>query len=160
MVATHMGASNTKEYFEKWIKYLKLKKKTTKWQKFKMTATQRGIQTYKVHPNIQGGVQTYGGHSNIEGDIQTCGHPNIQEVHPNIWAHPNRHGVHQIIWGIQTDRGCPKIKGGIQTWVVSKHMWASKHRAGIQTLRQAEKCCQQCYTYGGNQTYGGVQTYR
>ena len=52
MVATHIGASNTKEYFEKWIKYLKLKK--TKWQKFKMAATHkgaskqtRGIQTYR-----------------------------------------------------------------------------------------------------------------
>ena len=51
-------------------------------------------------------------------------------------------------------------------------MGAPKHTGGIQTLPQAEKCCQQCYTYGGNQIYsraskhmgaskymGGVQTY-
>ena len=41
-------------------------------------------------------------------------------------------------------------------------MGEPKHSGGIQTYRgeskqsqQAEKCCQQCYTYGGIQTYRG-----
>ena len=110
--------------------------------------------THMGHPNIQGGVQTYGRHSNIQGAIQTCGYLNIQEVHPNIWGHPNIQGVHQNIWGHPNIQGVSKHKGGHPNiWVVSKHMGASKHTGGIQTLQQAEKCCQQCYTYGVNQTY-------
>ena len=51
-------------------------------------------------------------------------------------------------------------------------MGGIKTYRGIHTLQQAEKCCQQCYTYQGNQTYrghpniqqgiqiyGGIQTY-
>ena len=68
MVATHMGACNTEEYFEKWIKYLKLKK--LKWQKFKMVATHMGdpnmgVSKHEGHPNIQGASKCMGeyGHS-------------------------------------------------------------------------------------------------
>ena len=50
MAATHMGASNTKGYFEKWIKYLKLKKT-------KMAEIQDGSYTYGASKHM-GGVQT------------------------------------------------------------------------------------------------------
>ena len=48
---------------------------------------------------------------------------------------------------------CPNICGQPSILMVSKHMGASKHTGSIQTLHKAERCCQQCYTYGGNQTY-------
>ena len=38
-------------------------------------------------------------------------------------------------------------------------MGASKHTEGIQTLQQAERCCQQCYTYGATKHTEGIQTY-
>ena len=107
---------------------------------------------FRGHPNI--------GMPNIQGSIQTCGAskytggcPNMgaskhTEGYPNIWGHPNIQGVHPNKWGHPNILGVSKHKGGHPNiWVVSKHMGSSKHTGGIQTLQQAERCCQQCYTY-------------
>ena len=86
---------NSKEYFEKWIKYLKLKK--IKWQKFKMVATHKGASKYNGgniwgHQNIKGaskhtgGVQTTRGASKHMGGVQTYGGIKTYRRHPNIAA--------------------------------------------------------------------------
>ena len=87
-----------------------------------------GIQIYRR-------VSKHGVSKHTEGYPNIWGHPNIQGVHPNKWGHPNILGVSKH------KEGYPNI------WVVSKHMGSSKHTGGIQTLQQAERCCQQCYTY-------------
>ena len=94
MAATHMGASNTKEYFEKWIKYLKLKKKRMAEiqdgsymyggiQTYRGPSKHVGIQTYRGCIKTYGHIQTYRECPNIKGGIQAYGWC------PNIWGHPN-----------------------------------------------------------------------
>ena len=98
----------------------------------------RGIQTYREvskHGGIQDSGYTYGVSKNA-GGIQTYG------LCPNIW-------------GIQTYRKVSKHMGAFKHTGGHPNMWASKHTGDIQTLQQAEKHYQLCYTYGGNQTYRG-----
>ena len=142
---------NSKEYFEKWIKYLKLKKKLLEIQDGSYTYW--GIQTYRGHPNMKGAskhigcVQTYGG-------IKTYG-------------------------GIQTYRKVSKHMGGIQTYRgPSKHMWASKHMGmhpnilghpniwGHQNIQGASKHCSRLKSVASSATHmgatkhiGGIQIY-
>ena len=109
------------EYFEKWIKYLKLKKN-------KMAEIQDGSYTY-------GGIQTYGGCPNMRG-IQTYrGHPNVWYGHSlsgtkHAFFVLCMYGGHPNI--IQTYRKCPNIqtyKGG-----ASKHMGAFQHTGGHSNI--------------------------
>ena len=94
VLRVHIG-QNSKEYFEKWIKYFQFKKVAEIQDG---SYTYGGIQTYRGHPNMKGeskhmgGVQTYGGIKTYKG------HPNIWGASkhtgrcPNIWGHSNIQG--------------------------------------------------------------------
>ena len=177
MVATHMGASNRKEYFEKWIKYLKLKKMAEIQDG---GYTYGGIQTYKEHPNIWGAFKLTGrcpnirGHSNIQGVIQmwaskhTGGASKCTEGASKYVRASKHTGVSKHKGGVQTYGWCPNMWGHQNIQGASKHcsrlksvassathMGATKHTGGIQTYSRASKYMGGVQTYGGIQTYGG-----
>ena len=154
---------NSKEYFEKWIKYLKLKKKMAEIQDGGYTYG--GFQTWGVskhegHPNIQGASRYMGayGHSLsvtkyaffvlcMYGGIQTLSkHTGGVQTSKDVGIQTYR-GCIQTYEGIQKYRGCPNIK------------WASKHMDAVQTwghpnIQGVSKHTRCIHTYGASKCMG------
>ena len=98
---------NSKEYFEKWIKYLKLKKNqnggNSRWQKFKMVTSHMGTSKHTRASKHMGAFRHTGGASKHMGASKQTGGASKHMGHSNI------QGVSKHKGGIQTYGWCPNI---------------------------------------------------